>query len=457
MGRFPWRTLTACFSLVAGLALGHALARGPAAWLLAASVCLAATLAVGQVIDWWSLRRLARWVAAAGEGDASSLRNARGPIGELGYRIERALKAQGDRTLAEQRRLAQFLSAIEASPNGVLLLDDHDHIQWFNHVAAEHFGLDGLRDREQRITNLVRSPVFVAHLQSDAFDDAVNFSRPGGEGMLQVIVRRYGDSSKLVLSQDITERERNETMRRDFVANVSHEIRSPLTVLAGFVETLATLPLTEVERDRVLTLMRQQTDRMQALVTDLLTLARIEGAPRPPADVWVDVVPLLQRVVSDARAADQERHAIAFEPGPATAVNGEESELLSAVSNLVNNALRYTPAGGSVRIAWQLRSDGGAEFSVSDTGPGIAKEHLPRLTERFYRVDSSRSRETGGTGLGLAIVKHVVQRHGGALLIDSTPGRGSTFRIVLPTGRVRGVTPAAAMPAPAPEPADHAR
>jgi two-component system phosphate regulon sensor histidine kinase PhoR len=211
-----------------------------------------------------------------------------------------------------------------------------------------------------------------------------------------------------------------------------------------------------VERERVLALMRQQTDRMQALVTDLLTLARIEGSPRPPADVWVDVAPLLQRVVSDARAADQERHAITFEPGPSAAVNGEESELLSAVSNLVNNALRYTPAGGSVRIAWQLRSDGGAEFSVSDTGPGIAKEHLPRLTERFYRVDSSRSRETGGTGLGLAIVKHVVQRHGGTLAIDSAPGRGSTFRIVLPAGRVRLAAVQGAVPAAA-EPVDQVR
>jgi two-component system, OmpR family, phosphate regulon sensor histidine kinase PhoR len=448
MAGFPWRTLTACSTLVAGLVLGHALTRGLAAWLLAISLSAAATLTVGRLIDWWTLRRLARWVAASAEGDAPPLRHAAGPIGELGYRIERALKAQGDRTMAEQRRLGQFLSAIEASPNGVLLLDDHDHIQWFNHVAAEHFALDGLRDREQRITNLVRSPVFVAHLQSGSFSEAVNFPRPGGEGMLQVIIRRYGESSKLVLSQDITERERNETMRRDFVANVSHEIRSPLTVLAGFVETLATLPLTEVERDRVLTLMRQQTDRMQALVTDLLTLARIEGAPRPPADVWVDVPPLLQRVVSDARAADQERHAIVFEPGPAAAVNGDESELLSALSNLVNNALRYTPAGGSVRIGWVLRADGGVEFGVTDTGPGIAKEHLPRLTERFYRVDSSRSRETGGTGLGLAIVKHVVQRHAGTLLIDSVPGRGSTFRILLPPGRVRVVTAPQAPAAP---------
>jgi two-component system phosphate regulon sensor histidine kinase PhoR len=442
MDRFPWRTLTACLSLVAGLAIGHALARGLAAWLLAVSLACAATLFVGQLIDWWSLRRLARWVATDGassgaRADTRVLRSARGPIGELGYRIERAFKAQDDRTMAERRRLGQFLSAIEASPNGVLMLDAHDHIQWFNRVAADHFGLDGLRDREQRITNLVRAPAFVTHLQAGIYDDAVNFPRPGGEGLLQVVVRRYGEDSKLVLSQDITLRERSETTRRDFVANVSHEIRSPLTVLAGFVETLATLPLTEVERERVLTLMRQQTQRMQNLVTDLLTLARIEGSPRPPADAWVDLGVLLQQIVGDARAADQDRHVIDFEPGPPTALNGEESELLSAMSNLVNNALRYTPAGGSVRIAWQLRADGGGEFSVTDSGPGIAREHLPRLTERFYRVDPSRSRETGGTGLGLAIVKHVVQRHGGTLQIDSTPGKGSIFRIVLPAVRVR--------------------
>lgn len=444
MDRWPLRTLTACIALVAGLGIGHALARGPAAWLLAGCFTVGATLAVSQLLDWWALRRLARWVTT---GDGREAPRGGGPVGELGYRIERAFKAQAERTMSEQRRLGQFLSAIEASPNGVLLLDEQDHIQWFNRVAAEHFGLDGLRDREQRITNLVRAPAFVAHLQAAAFDDSVNFPRPGGEGTLQVIVRRYGESSKLVLSQDITERERSDTMRRDFVANVSHEIRSPLTVLAGFVETLATLPLTEVERERVLTLMRQQTQRMQNLVTDLLTLARIEGAPRPPADVWFELGPLLQQVASDARAADAERHAVDFDAGSPCAVNGEESELQSAMANLVSNALRYTPAGGSVRITWQLRPDGAGEFSVADTGPGIAKEHLPRLTERFYRVDSSRSRETGGTGLGLAIVKHVVQRHGGQLQIDSAPGKGSTFRIVLPAVRLRPA--AAALPSSA--------
>ncbi|NRF68118.1 phosphate regulon sensor histidine kinase PhoR [Aquincola sp. S2] len=444
MDRLPLRTLGACAALLVGLVVGPTFASGPAAWLLTLSVTAALALLSWLLLDWWSLRKLARWVAA---GDGRDAPRGAGPVGELGYRIERAMRALGAITQAEQRRLAQFLQAIEASPNGVLLLDAQDHIQWLNHVAAQHFGLDGLRDREQRITNLVRAPAFVEHLQSGDIDEPVSFPSPHGEALLQVLVRRYGEDSKLVLSQDITERERSDTMRRDFVANVSHEIRSPLTVLSGFVETLSTLPLTEVERERVLTLMRQQTQRMQNLVTDLLALARIEGAPRPPADAWVDVAALLQHVENDARASDHGQHQLSVDAdGGGAAVNGDESELFSAVWNLCSNALRYTPAGGSVRVAYVRRADGGAEFSVSDSGVGIAKEHIPRLTERFYRVDSSRSRETGGTGLGLAIVKHVVQRHGGTLQVDSQPGKGSTFRIVLPAHRVRDAQP---LPAPA--------
>lgn len=443
MDRLPLRTLGACAALLIGVTVGPVFASGALAWLLTLSVSAALTLLAWLLLDWWSLRKLARWVAA---GDDREAPRGSGPVGELGYRIERAMRALAGRTLAEQRRLAQFLSAIEASPNGVLLLDAQDHIQWLNGVAAQHFGLDGLRDREQRITNLVRSPDFVAHLQSGRFDDSVTFPSPHGDALLQVLVRRYGEDSKLVLSQDITERERSDTMRRDFVANVSHEIRSPLTVLAGFVETLATLPLTDAERSRVLVLMQQQTQRMQNLVTDLLALARLEAAPRPPADAWVDVAALLKHVESDAMASDGGRHALEVDLGGGGAVNGDETELFSAVWNLVSNALRYTPQGGQVRVAFVQREDGSAEFSVADSGVGIAKEHIPRLTERFYRIDSSRSRETGGTGLGLAIVKHVVQRHGGTLQVDSLPGKGSTFRILLPAQRVRAAAPAAATP-----------
>jgi two-component system phosphate regulon sensor histidine kinase PhoR len=295
------------------------------------------------------------------------------------------------------------------------------------------------------VTNLVRSPLFVNYLQSGTYDEAVTFPNSRGPGTLSVFIRPYGEGMKLVLSQDITERERADAMRRDFVANVSHEIRTPLTVLSGFIETMNNLPLTEVERKRVLTLMSQQTARMQTLVSDLLTLAQLEGSPRPSADRWVAVSKLLSHVESDARTLSQGRHKLSFGGGPdlsAVLIAGAEGELLSALANLVNNAVRYTPEGGSIEVAWRVLEDGSGEFAVTDTGIGIDREHLPRLTERFYRVDGSRSRDTGGTGLGLSIVKHVVQRHGGELSIESEPGKGSSFRIVFPAARVRYIEPA---------------
>ena len=367
--------------------------------------------------------------------------------GELAYRIERALRNKDLALSQERQRLEQFFAAIEASPNGVMLLDAAGQIDWCNSVGAEHFGLDPARDRRQRVTNLVRAPAFVAYLQAGLFDEAIVFTGPTGRNTLSVLVRPYGEGMKLVLSQDITERERADAMRRDFVANVSHEIRTPLTVVAGFVETLAQLPLTEVERKRVLALMGQQTDRMQALVGDLLTLAQLEGSPRPGADRWLPLAPLLQRARVDAQALSAGRHDIDLIGGDDTEIAGSETELLSAIVNLLNNAVRYTPDGGRITLGWRLRADGGGEIEVSDSGIGIAREHLPRLTERFYRVDGSRSRDTGGTGLGLSIVKHVVQRHGGEIDVQSESGQGSTFRLILPALRVRALRVAVDTPA----------
>ena len=367
--------------------------------------------------------------------------------GELGYRTEKALRARELALRQEQEQLSQFLSAIEVSPNGVMMLDGADQIEWCNSVAAEHFGLDPVRDRRQRVTNLVRMPVFVAYLQGGKYDEAVVFPGPLGRTTLSVLVRPYGHGMKLVLTQDITERERTESMRRDFVANVSHEIRTPLTVLAGFVETMAGLPLTEVERQRVLNLMQQQTDRMQALVGDLLTLAKLEGSPRPAADRWVPVAAVMRKAHADALALSAGRHRIEFEASEDAEVAGSEPELYSAVGNLLNNAVRYTPDGGTIQLRWIWRADGGAALEVQDGGIGIAREHLTRLTERFYRVDGSRSRDTGGTGLGLSIVKHVAQRHGGEIDIQSELGKGSTFRLVLPALRVRRRPLAVAAPA----------
>ena len=391
---------------------------------------------VHAVIDAARAHRLMQWLR--GQQDVAAPLDA-GFWGEVGYRVERTLRLLERRVDTEHQRLDQFLSAIEASPNGVMLLDANDQIEWCNSVVADHFGLDPLRDRRQRVTNLVRAPAFVAYLQSSAFDDVVTFPGPGSRGTISVLVRRYGDGMKLVLSQDITERERNDAMRRDFVANVSHEIRTPLTVLAGFIETMVNLKLTEVERCRVLELMSQQALRMQTLVGDLLTLAQLEGSPRPPSDRWVGVQRLFMQVQVDARALSAGRHALSFQMPVDVQLAGTEGELLSALANLVNNAVRYTPAGGSIQVVWLPRSDGSGEIEVLDSGPGIAREHLPRLTERFYRVDGSRSRDTGGTGLGLSIVKHVVLRHGGELEIQSEPGKGSAFKLVFPAARVRTV------------------
>jgi two-component system phosphate regulon sensor histidine kinase PhoR len=357
--------------------------------------------------------------------------------GELGYRVERAMRDR-DRAVARGRlELDQFLSAIEASPNGVLMLDSQEQIVWCNRVAADHFALDPQRDLRQRITNLVRAPAFVAYLQAGRYAEPLVLGNGRGPGTLSIVVREYGDGMRLVLSLDITERVRSEAMRRDFVANVSHEIRTPLTVLSGFIETLHTLPLTAVERDRVLVLMNQQTQRMQTLVADLLTLAQLEGSPRPAPDRWASLDGLLLRIAADAEALSAGRHQLRLKPTTGVELAGIESELLSAVANLVTNAVRYTPDGGEVEVAWRQLEDGSGELTVIDTGLGIAREHIPRLTERFYRVDGSRSRETGGTGLGLSIVKHVMQRHGGELLIQSEVGKGSRFRLVFPAARVR--------------------
>ncbi|MFG6449586.1 phosphate regulon sensor histidine kinase PhoR [Roseateles sp. BYS180W] len=422
----------------AGALLGHWL-MGPHGMALGA--CGGAALAAlwGLALDGLRAKRLADWVRGELHQAAP---HAQGLWGELGYRMERALREREQQARYEREQLQQFLSAIEASPNGVLMLDAHDHILWCNHTAAEHFSLNASHDLMQRVTNLVRDPAFVAYLHAEQFHQALVLHHVRGKATLQVIVRVYGDQFRLVLTQDITERERHDAMRRDFVANVSHEIRTPLTVLSGFIETLDKLPLTDVERRRVLQLMGEQATRMQSLVGDLLTLAQLEGGPKPPPDQWLHLEAVLQRALSDAQALSAGRHHISRGEPCELAVAGVKGELLSALANLLSNAVRYTPEGGSIQVQWARLADGSCEISVSDNGPGIAREHLPRLAERFYRVDGSRSRDTGGTGLGLSIVKHVAQRHGGTLRIESEVGQGSRFVVLLPASRVRQMTEA---------------
>lgn len=418
----------------AGFVLGTALLESPLRGML-----VGAGVGVSYIVarDTLCGHRLIQWMKRTGADRAPS---EAGLWGELAYRVQRTLELRDAAIEVERVRLSQFFEAMEAAPNGVLLLDAEDQIDWCNSMAAHHFGLDPIRDRKQPVTNLIRTPAFVNHLQAGRHEDSVLFANPREPGTLSVAIRPYGDGMKLVISQDITERERTDAMRRHFVANVSHEIRTPLTVLVGFLETMQTVPVTEVERSRMLSVMMMQATRMQDLVNDLLTLARLEGSPRPPSDTWIAVRDLLVRVQGDTQALSSGKHTVLLEwdDDQASAdLAGIESEVLSAVHNLTANAVRYTPEGGTITIRWHVRDDGCAELSVMDTGIGVDPCHIPKLTERFYRVDGSRSRDTGGTGLGLSIVKHVTQRHGGELRIDSVPHQGSTFTMSLPAARIR--------------------
>ena len=327
-----------------------------------------------------------------------------------------------------------------------------NRIRFANARARSHLGLDPERDLGQAFGNLVRQPEVIRYLEGDDFSDAVvvpSQREPGVTLSIQVVP--YGDEQKLLLSRDITRIEATSRMRREFIANVSHELKTPLTVVAGFVETLQDLDLDERQRRRYLALMHEQARNMQRLVDDLLTLSALESEQNPPIDTSFPIAPLLSEICAQARALSGGRHTIvAVMPADSEAiVTGSRDELASAFGNLVSNAVRYTPDGGTITLSWQIDAEGRGRFAVADTGVGIAAEHLPRLTERFYRVDRSRSRATGGTGLGLAIVNHVLLRHQAELAIESEPGSGSTFAAVLPAGRVTRAAPAAAEGAPA--------
>ena len=334
--------------------------------------------------------------------------------------------------------IQRFRKAAEAIPDGVVVIDEANRIEWANPRASEQLGLHLDRDRGHPIVNLVRQPEFLRYLEIGDYAESVIVEtfRGGARRALSLQLVPYGVSEKLLLSRDVTQLEAVARMRRDFIANVSHELKTPLTVVSGFVETMQDLDLDDRQRDRYLGLMADQTRNMRRLVNDLLTLSSLESEHSSVADERFDIAPLLLEVSADARSLSAGMHEIALEIAEPASVVGSREELASAFSNLVSNAIRYTPADGKVTLRWSIDAEGRGVFGVTDTGIGIAAEHLPRLTERFYRVDRSRSRATGGTGLGLAIVKHVLIRHQADLAIASTPGEGSVFSVRLPARRV---------------------
>jgi two-component system phosphate regulon sensor histidine kinase PhoR len=317
----------------------------------------------------------------------------------------------------------------------VVILDRDNRIEWSNPTAAHHLGIDARRDLGQPVVNLLRHPDFVSFLASGDFSQPLMLRARDTTLSLRLI--EFGEEQKLLNSRDVTADERIDTMRRDFVANVSHELKTPVTVLSGFVETLSdeSFPMSPAQRGRYLAMMAEQARRMQRLVEDLLTLSALESSATPADEQPIDVRAFLEQLADEARALSAGRHRVESTVHDDSRLLGSAAELHSAFSNLVSNAVRYTPDGGTVRLAWRIGEAGGV-FSVSDSGIGIEARHIPRLTERFYRVDSGRSRESGGTGLGLAIVKHALTRHQAVLDVLSEPGRGSTFSAVFPPGRV---------------------
>ena len=409
----------------------------------ATEIVLAALVLVLAGALWRQLRefaKLKRWASQPRLGDPPEAEGAWGKVFNALHRHRRA-------TLKRRRLLAQLMvrsrRGAQALPYGVAVLDAEYRLDWCNAAAGEHLGLDPEKDRGQPIANFVRAPEFVAYMQVRDFSQPVRLPAQGSPPrVLALQIVDFGAAEHLLLSQDVTGADRLEAMRRDFVANVSHELRTPLTVLVGFLETIQDLKLDASRVRDYVGLMAPQAERMKRLTEDLLTLSALEHAPAPPAATRVAVRPLLQRVRAEAEALSAGKHRITLEVAGEHDLLGAEAEITSAFLNLASNAVRYTPAGGDIRLRWRSGAelaDGGAELSVEDTGIGIEPEHLPRLTERFYRVDRSRSRETGGTGLGLSIVKHALARHQAALVIDSAPGKGSRFCARFPQSRLAPV------------------
>jgi two-component system phosphate regulon sensor histidine kinase PhoR len=382
----------------------------------------------------YNLKRLSNWLS---DPQFADIPIRFGLWGDIYSTIARVSLRQSEREKRLTALLNEYTASTSALPDGAVALDARGHIRWFNDAASRLLGLQAAKDIGQPLLNLFRSPDMVDFVKQADYEHVLQLSAPGNpDRKLEVRLAPYGEGQTLFLAQDITERLRHERMRKDFVANVSHELRTPLTVIGGFIENLQIdETLQHARLERPLDLMAQQTARMRRLVEDLLLLARLESDTARNQSDEVDMGELLRSIATECQSIAAIVPRITCDISSRRRLKGDDKQLRSAVTNLVVNAVNHTPEAGDVNLNWR---DQGAQsvLEVRDTGEGIAPEHIPRLTERFYRVDAGRSRDSGGTGLGLAIVKHILQHHDAKLEIRSRLGEGSRFICRFPTPRL---------------------
>ncbi|WGL15451.1 phosphate regulon sensor histidine kinase PhoR [Microbulbifer bruguierae] len=422
IGEFSRFIVIALGTTIFGFSSGH--------WWLALCVGLAVYL------FWllWQQNSFDRWLSNGRRGPAPTAFGVWGDISDDFYRLQRRHRKEKQKLHAMLRRVQDSTSALR---EGIVALEDEGNLAWWNPAAGQMLRLQP-DDAGQPLVNFIRDPRFVEHIHlrmrrhNHSAQEPITLPAPGDDSrILTLEVTRFGQDEALVIVRDVTRLHNLEQMRRDFVANVSHELRTPLTVIAGYLETLQASGMAPQKWERPLMQMSEQTVRMTSLVNDLLLLARLETSERDSGRDRVSVRELMERVAGEARSLSGGRHDIAVACEQDNIITGDAGELHSAFANLAFNAVKYSPDGGPIELRWKTDTDGG-HFAVKDCGIGIDSLHIPRLTERFYRVDAGRSRESGGTGLGLAIVKHVLLRHSANLSVTSTPGRGSTFTLNFP-------------------------
>lgn len=427
MIEYWWRSLAMLLALAVFARIVAALAGASAGWWL---------FCIGQfaiiVFHQGQLARLLGWL----NKQRTTLPTTNGLWGEIFYLVQRNYKknrSDNQRAIDDKQEMFQVAGAL---PEGVVILDESRRIVWLNASAQNHLGLSLEQDKGQYFNYLLREQRLLEWLaRGDVLEMLTMPSPVASDRSLSLQLAALPNGRRMLLSHDITELIRLDEMRRDFIANVSHELRTPITVIVGFLEAFADMKNPDPNQFKEqIGLMREQSDRIRALIDDLLTLARLESVPDLANDT-IDIAVLGQQVLNEARSLSRGQHLLSLDMDTQGTLQGSRAEIYSACLNLVANAIRYTPVGGEITLSWDQTMSNGAQFSVRDTGLGIEAQHLPRLTERFYRVNRDRSRDSGGTGLGLAIVKRVLLRHQGRLKIESVYTKGSLFTAVFPAQR----------------------